>query len=82
MCKRLGHREGSVCVFLLNPSDSRANRFINVRMVRLFRSTCDVQMSNGSMSPLITRLSAPTISGAAYRPGMSTFLKSFIKIWP
>ena len=33
--------------FLLNPEDSRVNRFIKVRIVRLFRSTWDVQIEKG-----------------------------------
>ena len=35
--------------FFKNRSDNRINRLMNVRTVKLFRSTCDVHIENGSI---------------------------------
>ena len=53
--------------FFEKPRDSRVNRFIRVRIVRLCRSTCEVHIDRSSSSriPNIPFRSVPTISGGA-----------------
>jgi hypothetical protein len=38
-------------IFREKPIVSRQNRFLNVRIVRLFRSTCEVHIDRSSIAP-------------------------------
>ena len=48
-------------IFLLNPFVSRVKRRMDMRIVRFWRSTVDVEMWRLSGLPLITSLTVPVI---------------------